>query len=239
MVIIPARLQSTRLKNKVIAKIGNLPMVIKTALTAKEVDNVVVAVDSLEVLNICKKYKIDAVMTNKNHKSGTDRVYEASTILGLSSDEVIINLQADEPFIEPENLQLLIETVKKHRLNSSVIMNSCYKTITEEEAKNPNIVKVVLDNSSFGIYFSRSIIPFYRNNDYQKSFYGHIGIYGYTKKGLETFCNLPISPLEEIEKLEQLRTIYHSFKVAMVKVKTNSFGIDTEEELKKAQGFIK
>ena len=236
MIIIPARLSSSRLPNKILADINGTPMVIKTALKAKEVDDTVIATDSEEVIELAKKYDIKAVLTNKNHKSGTDRIKEASDILNLNENELIINLQADEPFIETEILKKLkneLEIIK----NREFVMASCYKTIDEIEAEDPNIVKVIIDKNFDAIYFSRSKIPYNRDNSIHK-YKGHIGIYGFDKKSLDKFCTLS-AHIEDIEKLEQLRVIYNGYKIKMIEVKTKSFGIDTIEDLKKAIEYEK
>ena len=236
MIIIPARLSSSRLPNKVLADINGTPMVIKTALRAKKVDEVVIATDSEEVIEVAKKHNIKAIMTNKNHKSGTDRIKEASDILGLDENELIINLQGDEPFIEVEILEKLKETLKTIK-NREFVMASCYKKIDEIEAEDPNIVKVVIDKDSNAIYFSRSKIPYNRDNSVH-IYKGHIGVYGFDKKSLDKFCKIS-AHIEDIEKLEQLRVIYYGYKIKMIEVETKSIGIDTIEDLKKAIEYEK
>jgi len=232
MIIIPARLSSSRLPNKVLAEINGIPMVIRTALIAKKVDDVVIATDSKEVIEVAKKYDIQAVMTDKNHKSGSDRIKEASDILGLGENELIINLQGDEPFIESEILEKLKKTLNEIK-NRNFVMASCYKQIDEMQAEDPNLVKVVVDKDSNAIYFSRSKIPYNRDNSVH-TYKGHIGIYGFNKKSLDEFCQIS-AHIEDIEKLEQLRVIYHGYKIKMIEVKTKSFGIDTIEDLEKAR----
>jgi len=233
MIIIPARLSSSRLPNKVLADINGIPMVIRTALIAEKVDKVIIATDSEEVMEVAKQYNIQAVMTDKNHKSGSDRIKEASDILGLKEDESIINLQGDEPFIESEILEKLKKTLNEIK-NRNFVMASCYKQIDEIEAEDPNLVKVVVDKDSNAIYFSRSKIPYNRDNSVH-SYKGHIGIYGFNKKSLDKFCEIS-AHIEDIEKLEQLRVIYHGYKIKMIEVETKSFGIDTIEDLQKARG---
>jgi 3-deoxy-manno-octulosonate cytidylyltransferase (CMP-KDO synthetase) len=236
MVIIPARLSSSRLPNKVLADINGIPMVIKTALTAKKVDEVVIATDSEEVIKVAQKYNINAILTDKNHKSGSDRIKEASDILKLKENELIINLQADEPFIEKEVLEKLKVTLEEIK-NREFVMASCYKKIDEIEAEDPNIVKVVIDKNSDAIYFSRSKIPYNRDNS-MHTYKGHIGIYGFNKKSLDKFCEMS-AKIEDVEKLEQLRVIYNGYKIKMIEVETKSFGIDTIEDLQKARAYEK
>ncbi|MDO9267042.1 MAG: 3-deoxy-manno-octulosonate cytidylyltransferase [Sulfurimonas sp.] len=233
MIIIPARLASTRFPQKVLADIGGLPMVVRTAQRVAHLDRVVVAADDELIISTCKKYGIEAMMTSTTHKSGTDRINECANILNLADDEIVINVQADEPFIETEVVEMLLKRLKMLKQNGEeFIMASCYNSINDEAAKDPNLVKVVLDNNDNAIYFSRSLIPYNRGGGAQ--YFGHIGIYGFSKKSLHDFCNLSDAPIEDIEKLEQLRAIYHQKKISMVKVASTGFGIDTEEDLKRA-----
>ncbi|TLP35791.1 3-deoxy-manno-octulosonate cytidylyltransferase [Arcobacter arenosus] len=235
MIIIPARLNSSRFANKILVDILGLPMVIRTAKQVSSLDKVVIATDSQEVIDLANEYGFDAVLTSSEHQSGTDRINEAVNILNLDDDEIIINVQGDEPFIEPEVIEKVINRVKQVKKNNEDIMiTSCFKKITSELADDPNHVKVILDENSNAIYFSRSKIPYHRDHYESSSYYGHLGIYGFTKKSLNDFCSLKQSKLETIEKLEQLRAIDNDYKVAMVEVESKSFGIDTEEDLKNA-----
>jgi 3-deoxy-manno-octulosonate cytidylyltransferase (CMP-KDO synthetase) len=236
MIIIPARLTSSRLPKKVLADINGTPMVIKTAQVAQKIDNVVIATDSQEVLDVAKKYNIQAIMTDKNHKSGTDRIKEASDILGLDDNDIIINLQGDEPFIEPEILQQVKQTLIDIK-DRDFVMVSCYKLIDELSAEDPNLVKVVVDKNNDAIYFSRSKIPYNRDNSVH-NYKGHLGIYGFNKKSLDKFCQIN-AHIEDIEKLEQLRVVYYGYKIKMIEVETNSIGIDTIDDLKKAIEYEK
>ena len=233
MIIIPARIGSSRFPNKVLADIGGVPMVIRTAMTVQHIDTVVIATDSQEVINIAKTHNIHAVMTSTKHQSGTDRIYEAAQKLQLSEDEIIINVQGDEPFIETEVVQAIYDLTKKNKDDDKIMMNSCYKIISNPEADDPNIVKVVTDNSDIALYFSRAKVPYPRDHHFD-TYKGHLGIYGFTVRSLEKFCKLSPSPLEGIEKLEQLRAQYYGYEVAMIEVNTESFGIDTPEDLEKA-----
>lgn len=235
MIIIPARLNSSRFENKILVDILGLPMVIRTAKQVSSLDKVVIATDCFEVVELAKQHGFEAVMTSTSHQSGTDRINEAATILNLPEDEIIINVQADEPFIEPEVVQSVINRVKQAKENrENLMMVSCHKKISSELADDPNHVKVLLDNNNNAIYFSRSKIPYHRDHHENSSYCGHLGIYGFTKKTLNAFCLLPNAPLEHIEKLEQLRAIYFGHTVAMVEVSSKSFGIDTQEDLHNA-----
>lgn len=233
MIIIPARLASTRFPQKVIADIGGIPMVVRTAQRVAHLDRVVVAADDELIISTCKAHGIEAMLTSTTHKSGTDRIYECATILHVPDDELIINVQADEPFIEPDVVESLMNKLKSlQEADAPFIMGSCYNAINAEAAEDPNLVKVVIDDSDNAIYFSRSKIPY--NQGGGAKYFGHIGIYGFSKKSLHEFCNLKDAPIEDIEKLEQLRAIYHGKNIAMVKVASTGFGIDTQEDLKRA-----
>ncbi|MBU0633280.1 3-deoxy-manno-octulosonate cytidylyltransferase [bacterium] len=233
MIIIPARLASTRFPQKVLADIGGLPMVVRTAKAVSSIDDVVVATDDELIVSTCKAHGIKAMMTSLTHKSGTDRINECAQLLDIADDELIINVQADEPFIEINVVKALIERLELLKSqNAEFVMGSCFNAINNESAQDPNLVKVILDDKENAIYFSRSPIPYNRSGD--ATYFGHIGIYGFTKKSLYEFCNLNDAPIEDIEKLEQLRAIYHQKKISMVKVSSTGFGIDTEEDLKRA-----
>jgi 3-deoxy-manno-octulosonate cytidylyltransferase (CMP-KDO synthetase) len=233
MIIIPARIGSSRFPNKILADIDGIPMVVRTALSAQDIDNVCVATDSQEVIEICKSFDIDAIMTSDKHNSGTDRIYEAAKKLQLQDNEIIINLQADEPFIEQDVIKAIHTLTKNNKQAKSILINSCYKEIDSSHADDPNIVKVVTDKDDIALYFSRSKIPYSRDH-FLDQYKAHIGIYGFTMHTLHLFADLPNVLLEDIEKLEQLRALYNGYKIAMIKVKTDSFGIDTPEDLERA-----
>lgn len=233
MIIIPARIGSSRFPNKVLADIGGMPMVVRTAKAVEEIDDVVIATDSQEVIDIAQDHGIKAVMTSEHHQSGTDRIYDAAQTLGLKEDEIIINVQGDEPFIETDVVQAIYDLTKQNKDNERIMMNSCYKVITNPEADDPNIVKVVTDEKDIALYFSRAKVPYPRDHHFG-AYKGHLGIYGFTVRSLRNFCALVPAPLESIEKLEQLRALYHGYEVAMIEVNTESFGIDTPEDLEKA-----
>ncbi len=234
MIIIPARMASTRFPNKVLADIGGLPMVVRTAKQVMHLDDVVVAADDEKIIDVCRSHGIKAMLTSTTHKSGTDRINECAQLLDIDDDELVINIQADEPFIEPEVLISLIDRLNSLKEDGRVfIMASCYNAINAEAADDPNLVKVIMDADHNAIYFSRSMIPYNRSG--AATYFGHIGIYGFTKNSLHTFCSLDDAPIEDIEKLEQLRAIYHGRKISMVKVASTGFGIDTEEDLARAK----
>ena len=229
MIVIPARLKSTRFKDKILADIGGVPMFIKTAQNAKKVDDVLIAVDEKSILDIALNHGFKAVLTSTSHNSGTDRINEAVLKMGIKDDEIIINLQGDEPFFETENLVKFKEFANISITKKGYFMASAYKKINQSDADNPNLVKVVCDKLNNAIYFSRAKIPYPRESfdDYK----GHIGIYAYSVKSLNEFCNFDESVLENTEKLEQLRALSNGKKIAMCELATESIGIDTKEDL--------
>ncbi len=237
MIIIPARLNSSRFENKILVDILGLPMVIRTAKAVSSLDDVVIATDSQKVVDLAKAHNVKVVLTSSQHQSGTDRINEAVNILNLNDDDVVVNVQADEPFIEPMVVQAVIDKVKelKHR---DFTMVSCFKEITSDMADDTNHVKVICDDNGDAIYFSRCKIPYHRDHYNTAKYKGHLGIYGFTKKSLNDFCSFNASALEETEKLEQLRAISNSSKINMVQVESNSFGIDTKEDLENALNFF-
>ena len=237
MIIIPARLHSTRLPNKLLLPLGGIPIIIRTANIAREIDSTIVACDSEEILDICKKHNIDCILTSKEHTSGTDRCAEAAEKLKLDDDEVVVNLQGDEPFIESSIIENLKQSMNDAIRAKSAFMVSCYKEIDSTNADDPNLVKVVLDNDNFALYFSRSKIPYNRDN-VEASYFGHIGIYAFSAKSLSEFCNFSKSQIENVEKLEQLRALWYGKKILMIKVETKSIGIDTKIDYENALKLI-
>ena len=231
MIIIPARLKSTRFSEKILKEIQGLPMFVATAKRVSSVDRVCVAVDSQKVLDIARTYELEVVLTSEKHESGTDRINEACQILGLKDSEIIINVQADEPFIEPENLQKFKEFATSC-LDKDAFMASCYKKSDSKSCEDANLVKVVTDKEGFGLYFSRSKIP-YERTSYQH-FKAHLGIYAYTVRALREFCSFKSSDLENAEKLEQLRTLENGKRIKMLEIDTKSIGIDSKEDYERA-----
>lgn len=231
MILIPARLDSTRLPQKMLKDLSGIPLIIRTAQNAARVDDVVVGCDDPYIFEVCKSYNIKSVLTKKSHSSGTDRCAEACRILGIKAEEIIINIQGDEPFLEPEVIQKLQQLCV-----TTPFMASLAKKISYQESKDPNIVKVLLDKDNFAIYFSRFAIPYNRGSS-NIDYLGHIGVYGFKNENLQEFCALK-SEIEEIEKLEQLRALYHRKPIEMAVVETNSFGIDTQEDLHKAMKIL-
>ncbi|MBU1084092.1 MAG: 3-deoxy-manno-octulosonate cytidylyltransferase [Candidatus Omnitrophota bacterium] len=243
--IIPARWHSTRLKGKVLLDINGKPMlqhVWERAKLSHRVDDVIVAVDKEKVMKAVESFGAKAVMTSAEHISGTDRLAEAASAINA---DILINVQADEPLIQP---MMLDELVRAFECEPDIKMATLIKRArTKEEIEDPNVVKVVVDRKGFALYFSRSPIPYVRGSGYGPGseeeisgrYFKHIGIYAYTKDFLMTFSNLPKSTLEEDEKLEQLRVLEHGYKIKTVETRYDTFGVDTEKDLEKVRMIMK
>jgi len=225
--VIPARLDSTRFPAKVLADLWGKPIiqhVYERARKAKRLDEVLIATDDEKIFDTAKKFGAEVVMTSKKHLTGTDRVSEA---VKKNNAEIVINIQADVPLISP----LMIDRVAEVLLDdSTLVMATLMKKIEKkEEFYNPNVVKVVIDKQGFALYFSRSPIPYLKDNFVS---YKHIGVYGYRKDFLLTFVQLPRSPLEKIENLEQLRVLENGYKIKMIETDYELIEVDTKEDLR-------
>ncbi len=244
IILIPARLSSSRLPNKVLLDLKGKTILQRVYEQCLKVSGVVVfiATDSPEVKKSCLEYTHNIIMTSEEHKSGTDRIIEA--IEGLDF-EVLINVQGDEPFISP----LLIEELFKELEGEKVeVVTACERLLNSEELFDPNVVKVVKDNENNALYFSRSCIPHIRDKSQllkdeknffeTSSFYKHVGVYGYKKDFLTKYSILDDSNLEKIEMLEQLRILESRFKIKVLETKFKSFGIDTDDDYHKALKMI-
>ncbi len=245
IIVIPARLASTRLPNKVLLDLDGktiLQRVYEQCLKVKGVD-VFIATDSLDVKMSCIKYTANVIMTSTEHKSGSDRITEAIKRLDF---DAIINVQGDEPFINPALIEKFLIELESNDTN---VVTACERISNSEELFDSNVVKVVKDHYGNALYFSRSCIPHIRDKNkllpneekFYKDFkfYKHIGIYGYKKKFLKSYSKLNNSNLENLEMLEQLRILESGFKIKVLETKFKSFGIDTEEDYKKALKIIK
>jgi 3-deoxy-manno-octulosonate cytidylyltransferase (CMP-KDO synthetase) len=240
-VVIPARYQSSRLEGKPLLDIGGIPMVIhvvKQSLKSKTND-VVVATDDQKIFDIVEKFGYKAIMTNINHKSGTDRTVEVVNLMGWSDHEIVVNVQGDEPFINPSLINQVAEYLDHHK--DVFVSTACHSISDYNDFINPNNVKVVLDKNSQALYFSRAPIPFPRDEFTQKmigkeGFYKHIGIYAYRVKFLKNYKDIAQTELEDIEKLEQLRILYAGYKIGVIaSVDSPMIGVDTPEDLEKVR----
>ena len=237
-VLIPARLASTRLPNKPLADIAGLPMVVRVARQAalSGASSVVVACDSQEIMASCAQHGVRAVLTRADHASGSDRLAEACDALQLQGHEIVVNVQGDEPMIDP----LLIDAVANLLIkNTNVsVSTSCHAIDNEADMANPNVVKCVTDKLGMALYFSRSPIPFARNATAQKPL-RHIGIYGYRVGFLRTFPTLAQAPIELAESLEQLRVLWHGERIAVhIASQAPGTGVDTPEDLARVRALL-
>lgn len=243
-VIIPARLASTRLPNKPLADLGGKPMVVRVAERAMQsgATRVVVATDHASIVDACQQHEVQVHLTREDHPSGTDRIAEVALALGLVGDAVIVNVQGDEPLIDPA---LIAATAAL--ISDTVPMATAAHAIHDfADVSNPNIVKVVLDKASRALYFSRATIPWHRDGYAQTSantqtpFLRHIGLYAYRNAFLQTYPTLQLSPIEQIEALEQLRVLWHGYPIAVHVTETApAAGVDTLEDLLRMQQFFK
>ncbi|QGZ41758.1 3-deoxy-manno-octulosonate cytidylyltransferase (CMP-KDO synthetase) [Pseudoduganella flava] len=241
-VIIPARLASTRLPNKPLADIHGKPMVVRVAERAalSGAARIIVATDHASIEDACRQHGIDVRMTRADHPSGTDRIAEVAQALGLAANEVVVNLQGDEPLIDPALLAACAS-----RIGPDVPMATCAHPLTDAgEAFNPNVVKVVLDKAGRALYFSRATIPwardaFAQSKDILPPGYQplrHIGLYAYRNDFLQAYPRLDVSPLEGIEALEQLRVLWHGHPIAVhVTGAAPAPGVDTPEDLERVR----
>lgn len=256
--IIPARYASTRFPGKPLALIGGKPMIQRVYEQAKKaLETVVVATDDQRIADCVRAFGGQAVMTRTDHKCGTDRCLEAlkkveclalgvennSVVESGKCDVVVINIQGDEPFIQPGQIEAL-----KHCFDDdSTQIATLVKPFTEHDSladlENPNTPKVAVAPDGTALFFSRSVIPYLRGedkNDWLKQgrFFRHIGMYAYTAKVLEQITQLPQTPLEKAESLEQLRWLENGYRIRVAVTPVASMGIDTPEDLKKAEAFL-
>ena len=245
-VLIPARMASTRLPGKPLADIAGLPMVVRVAQRAalSKARAVVVATDSDEVMAACREHGVQTVATRSDHPTGSDRLAEACCALGLDGEDLVVNVQGDEPLIEPGLIDACASLLG---IRPECVMSTAAHAIEDDaEWRNPNVVKVVCDALGRAIYFSRAPIPWWRDAASQATGawtepapLRHIGIYGYHAGFLRRFPTLPPSPLESIESLEQLRVLWHGERIAIHLSRTRPApGVDTPEDLARVRALF-
>jgi 3-deoxy-manno-octulosonate cytidylyltransferase (CMP-KDO synthetase) len=244
IVIIPARMASSRLPNKPLADLGGKPMVVRTAERAllSGASQIMVATDHADILAACEAHGIPACMTRADHPSGTDRIAEVAAAMGLADDAVVVNVQGDEPLIDPALIAATAALV-----SASVPMATAAHALHEvQDVFNPNVVKVVLDKAGRAMYFSRATIPWHRDafaldKDVLPAGYAplrHIGLYAYRNDFLQSYPLLEISPVEQIEALEQLRVLWNGHAIAVhVSDASPAPGVDTQEDLDRVRQF--
>ena len=233
---IPARYQSARFPGKSLAQIAGRPMiwhVFDQARQCPELSSVVLATDDDRIRSVAEKYEIPVVMTRADHPSGTDRVREAARKMNLPANAVVINIQGDEPVLEPAMLTELVRPFS----NPEVQVTTLARKINAREAASPDLVKVVFTLSGTALYFSRLPIPCHRDAQKDK-FYGHIGLYAFRMQALEKFVTLDQSRLELTEKLEQLRLLENNIPLHIVLTKHQSIGVDRPEDIQVVEQII-
>jgi 3-deoxy-manno-octulosonate cytidylyltransferase (CMP-KDO synthetase) len=243
-VLIPARLASTRLPDKPLADLAGKPMVVRVAERAREsaATRVVVATDSAQVAAACTAHGVEVVMTRADHPSGSDRLAEACEKLGLQGDDVVVNVQGDEPLIDPGLIDAVAELLRTHA--QADMSTAAHAIDNVEEFLNPNVVKVVLDARGMALYFSRAPIAWWRDGFARgvtalpttPAPLRHIGIYGYRAGFLREFPRLAQAPIESCEALEQLRALWHGHRIAVhVSELAPGPGVDTPEDLERVR----
>jgi 3-deoxy-manno-octulosonate cytidylyltransferase (CMP-KDO synthetase) len=240
--VIPARYASSRFPGKPLADIGGKSMVQRVyeqALKAGSLRWVLIATDDQKIFDHVRDFGGMVMMTNKDHSNGTSRVLEILKTLEKENERIeidaVVNIQGDEPFIKPEQIDLLVSSFFDE---DTEIATLCKKIDSREELFDPNTVKVVRDKRDFALYFSRSPIPFGRDKEKDgwlkdASYFKHLGIYGYRNNVLKEIVSLPASPLEIIEKLEQLRWLENGYRIKVLETEFESLSVDTPEDLKR------
>jgi 3-deoxy-manno-octulosonate cytidylyltransferase (CMP-KDO synthetase) len=231
--VIPARLDSQRLPGKVLRNIGEKPMVhwvYERARRSSLLSELIVATDNDKIRQYCANHEIP-VMQTRQHPSGSDRLHE---VMERTDGDVYVNIQGDEPTIRADHIKLLLRPL----LNGESEVTTLRVAIDEVAARNPNIVKVATDKNCRALYFSRFPIPFDRDAKSVIRYFKHLGLYGYTREALDRFHSLPQSALELAEKLEQLRYLENGIAIHVAETTYDTIGVDTEEDLKKAEAFL-
>lgn len=241
-VIVPARLASTRLPDKPLADIGGTPMVVRVAQRASQSSAraVVVATDHASIVEACERHGVRVLMTRADHASGSDRIAEACSLLGLDGDEAIVNVQGDEPLIDPPLIDACAALIAQRP--DCVMATAAHAIDSVADYVNPNVVKVVLDAQGRALYFSRAPLPWWRDGNAQglaaltalpePAPLRHVGLYAYRAAFLRRFPQLTMAPLERLEALEQLRVLWHGERIAVhVATHAPGPGVDTPEDL--------
>ncbi len=236
--VIPARYASTRFPAKLMQDLGGKTVILRTYEAAKSTqlfDDVFVVTDSLLIHDEIISNGGKAIMSIKAHESGSDRIAEAVAAMDV---DIVVNVQGDEPFMEREPLEKLLNVFKNDEARRIDLASLMLEILDEDEINNPNNVKVVVDQAGFALYFSRSVIPFPRDKDCGAKYYRHIGVYAFRKQAIMDFYSLPMKSLEASEKLEQLRYLEFGKRIKMVETTHVSIGIDTPEDLVKARQML-
>jgi 3-deoxy-manno-octulosonate cytidylyltransferase (CMP-KDO synthetase) len=233
--VIPARLGSTRLQHKVLREIAGKPMVQRVYEAARKcplLQDVIIATDAEEVMELARANGWKTQMTSNRHRSGTDRVNEVAQRIAA---DVFVNIQGDLPLLRPEQIEALLRPLQRPEVTVSTVKTPC----KPEDINNPNVVKVVTDRHGRALYFSRSTIPYDRDHGAEIQYFKHLGLYAYRKAALERFCSLPESKLEAAERLEQLRLLENGIDIYVEATPFGSVEVDTEDDLKKVEEILR
>ncbi len=237
-VVIPARYASTRFPVKVLADIKGKPMLQHVYERAQQsgAAEVVIATDHTKVAEAAAGFAANVCMTSSAHLTGSDRLAEVIEQKQWPDNEVIVNVQGDEPFIPPENIQQVAENVGRHQADMATLMTPC---INETQLRSPDNVRVITDKQGFALYFSRAVIPYQRDDEGTTEYFRHIGLYAYRAGFLKLFTTLEPAPLELSEKLEQLRALWHGYRIHVAIAQQDPPpGVDTPEDLQHLLGII-
>jgi len=242
LVVIPARLGSTRLPRKPLADIHGKPMVVRVAERAMQsaAQSVIVATDSLEIQAACNEHRIECLLTRDDHPTGTDRIAEVAAQLKLPDNALVVNVQGDEPLIPVAMINQVAQALADHP--SCAISTVAVAIEDQSELTNPNVVKVVLNRSGEAMYFSRANIPFVRDAKVgvPTQHLRHLGIYGYRADFLQAYTRLEPAPLEQAESLEQLRALWNGYRIQVhIAYEAPPAGVDTEEDLERVRSSWK
>jgi 3-deoxy-manno-octulosonate cytidylyltransferase (CMP-KDO synthetase) len=245
-VLVPARLASTRLPNKPLADIAGVPMIVRVAQQAarSKAQRVVVAADHASIVDACRSHRIDAVLTRDDHASGSDRLAEACEILGLDGVDAVVNVQGDEPLIDPALIDAVAALL--HTRPQAQMSTAAHRIDDLADVANTNVVKVVLDAQGMALYFSRATIPWSRDAFASGitatpplPLLRHVGIYGYRAGFLRAFPRMPQAPIETAEALEQLRALWHGHRIAVHVTDTApGVGVDTPADLERVRALF-
>jgi len=233
--MIPARYAASRFPAKLMQDLSGKPVILRTyeaAVKTELFDAVFVVTDSRVIFDVISNAGGKALMSQKEHDCGSDRIAEAVSDMDV---DIIVNVQGDEPFTDRESLAKVLEVFKSDGKNEIDLASLMVRVTDAEEISNPNTVKVIVDNRNFALYFSRSPIPFPRNTDVESTYYKHKGIYAFRKSALMDFQRLPMLPLEATEKIEAIRYLEYGKKIKMVETTVSGIEIDTPDDLKRAQ----
>jgi len=237
--MIPARLASTRLPEKLIRDLGGKPVIVRTyeaVVNSGLFDAVYVVTDSKKIETLLKAIGAEVRFSTTSHATGSDRLAEAAASIEA---DVIINVQGDEPFIDTDSLKRLIQIFATDHKGEVDLASLMTPLRDEKEIVNPNVVKVITDLKGRALYFSRAALPFRRDTEVAVTYFKHKGVYAFRKKALVEFANLPIGPLEKAESIEAIRFLEHQRVLQMVETPNDSIGIDTEEDLLQANAIFK